>query len=949
MVAEPYQVLVDASRGEGHLPRRGHVEQLRLQVADLHDDDVGRARVEVQVGEVVLVVVRLAQPGEDRVHAADADHDLGLGVAVAVPDGVHHAGEGDGTGVPVVHLGPGGDGDGGAHAGGDRGVDGGGAGHRGVQDGRSVVLLELRALQQPGQAPGDVTGAARGGVVAGVADEVGPVGRAQGLVEEAVEGPGRGDEVEVVAGLPEAPGEAFGAGRHRLPVGAGDHDGRAVAGSVGPGVADPYRRVGDPGHGLDLVDRRVHASGGLDAGGGLLSGQQHRDRHPRLHRAGGAGGEQVDQVAHRALLGLHVVLVRGHPVAGDQVAAVGEFTGDVAVQVHRGGDDHVGADGGADAFEQDGLGVLDALHAHRAVDVVPQAVEPGQGGEPVDEFVGERGPGGGGDHAARQRLAHQRTVPVGGLAQLLAGREEGVAVEHVGAPRGVEGGGLGAGRGERGRLDAESGDGDDRAGGGGSGFRHGSSWWCGASAGAGRAAGAGGAGPGAAEVAYGVGHALLQGELSGADDSGVRAQAGPFDGEVLGDQRVAALVQLAADRGDERFEGGEDAAEVDGVRVEEVDVGGEDLPEVLPGPADRAGGLGVGVDREAYDVLDAGDVGAAFPQDAHQGGTGGHGLQAAGLAAGAGDVGGAVDPDVGDVAGGAGRAPVEAAVDDDAGADRRAHLHHDRLPVFGGPHRVLAHRHAVGVVVDRARHAEAVRQPGGDREAVPPGHPRRQYDGSRFDVDGARQGQADGAQPVASALLGQRLQGFGEPGQCLLGAVGDDERDGGDLAQLTAGQHHADPGVPAAEVGGDGELVGAAEPQHLAGAPAGGRLGAFLGDQSALDQLPHGDGDGRGGGAEQSGQFGARRRLARGHEFQDPDGEGGSPFRGLAVPGTYFSHVRSNFRNSWCDADSTPAQRGREPFPGGHCREKSPGKSGQMLCFPVSEDPSESYVEPTET
>ena len=74
------------------------------------------ARVEVQVGEVVLVVVGLAQPGEDHVHAADPQHDLGLGVAVAVPDRVHDAGHGDRAGVPVVHLGAGRDGDGGADA-----------------------------------------------------------------------------------------------------------------------------------------------------------------------------------------------------------------------------------------------------------------------------------------------------------------------------------------------------------------------------------------------------------------------------------------------------------------------------------------------------------------------------------------------------------------------------------------------------------------------------------------------------------------------------------------------------------------------------------------------------------------------------------------------------------------------------------------------------------------
>src|ERR1044072_3647387 len=61
-------------------------------------------------------------------------------------------------------------------------------------------------------------------------------------------------------------------------------------------------------------------------------------------------------------------------------------------------------------------------------------------------------------------------------------------------------------------------------------------------------------------------------------------------------------------------------------------------PRVAAGVAERAGRLGGGVGGEPYDVLGRGHVTAAFPQDADQGGPGGDGLQAAGVAAGAGRV-----------------------------------------------------------------------------------------------------------------------------------------------------------------------------------------------------------------------------------------------------------------------------------------------------------------------
>src|SRR3954453_3278355 len=53
------------------------------------------------------------------------------------------------------------------------------------------------------------------------------------------------------------------------------------------------------------------------------------------------------------------------------------------------------------------------------------------------------------------------------------------------------------------------------------------------------------------------GQRLLQTLQSGTDQPGVRAEDCAFDGQVLGHQRMAALVELTAHRGDERFEGRE--------------------------------------------------------------------------------------------------------------------------------------------------------------------------------------------------------------------------------------------------------------------------------------------------------------------------------------------------------------------------------------------------------
>src|SRR5690625_2386471 len=79
-----------------------------------------------------------------------------------------------------------------------------------------------------------------------------------------------------------------------------------------------------------------------------LGGQRPARGDPR----GGVG-----EVAEALLAGLPGVDVRGVTVAGQKVAGLEEGLGDVSVEVHRGTDDGVGPDGGADRGDQVALGV----------------------------------------------------------------------------------------------------------------------------------------------------------------------------------------------------------------------------------------------------------------------------------------------------------------------------------------------------------------------------------------------------------------------------------------------------------------------------------------------------------------------------------------------------------------------------------------------------------------
>ena len=176
------------------------------------------------------------------------------------------------------------------------------------------------------------------------------------------------------------------------------------------------------------------------------------------------GDQTVDQIAHGALLGVQLVLVRRHTVAGDQIGQMRELARDVAVQIHRRRHEHVWADHVADALQQHGFRIVHAFDGHRAVDVEPQAVQVGRlaydGLQPLNGFLGQALERLRGDDAAGQGAPDQGRVPVGGFAQRLAGGHERVRVEDFGAAARMECGRTGAGGGEGARLDRQTGDGD---------------------------------------------------------------------------------------------------------------------------------------------------------------------------------------------------------------------------------------------------------------------------------------------------------------------------------------------------------------------------------------------------------------------------------------------------------------------------------------------------------
>ena len=121
----------------------------------------------------------------------------------------------------------------------------------------------------------------------------------------------------------------------------------------------------------------------------------------------------------------------------EDVAAVEEVLGDVAVQVHGGAHHGLRADDGADGVNEVAFGVVHALDAHGAMDVEEEAVE-GAGGREALENLGFPGVVGAAlDDAARKRARVQDgnpldlggpvlVAPVEAVHELLAARDDEV-------------------------------------------------------------------------------------------------------------------------------------------------------------------------------------------------------------------------------------------------------------------------------------------------------------------------------------------------------------------------------------------------------------------------------------------------------------------------------------------------------------------------------------------
>ena len=276
----------------------------------------------------------------------------------------------------------------------------------------TVRLLELLALEDARERPADVARSASRGVVAHVAEEERVLRALQRAIHRLFVGQGRRDEVELPTRHPEAARQAL---RRSLDGGlvvAGDHHGRMVAGFVGPCVANPDRGVDDAGPLGDLGDRGVDALRWLDPRAGLLAGQQHGHRDVRF--VGGAALPALEpgkQVLDRPLLGLHLVFVRSHAVAGDQVGLRGQSPRHVPVQVHRSRDEGLGSHGCPYPRDHVALGVFHAHDTHRAVDVEEQPVEGQLFAESIEHLAHEGFIGLAGHRTARQRVSLQGPEP----------------------------------------------------------------------------------------------------------------------------------------------------------------------------------------------------------------------------------------------------------------------------------------------------------------------------------------------------------------------------------------------------------------------------------------------------------------------------------------------------------------------------------------------------------
>jgi hypothetical protein len=122
-------------------------------------------------------------------------------------------------------------------------------------DGNGAGIGERRVDDLPGlvgaenpQRPGDVPGATRCRIVAGIADEERLHSTGQTFPDAVVERSGRCHESEIFAHSPVVVGQFGGLGLNQFGIVARHHDRRLAAWFVRPGVADPDRGVQNPFH-----------------------------------------------------------------------------------------------------------------------------------------------------------------------------------------------------------------------------------------------------------------------------------------------------------------------------------------------------------------------------------------------------------------------------------------------------------------------------------------------------------------------------------------------------------------------------------------------------------------------------------------------------------------------------------------------------------------------------
>src|SRR6201999_3598344 len=145
-------------------------------------------------------------------------------------------------------------------------------------------------------------------------------------------------------------------------------------------------------------------------------------------------------------------------------------------------------------------------------------------------------------------------------------------------------------------------------------------------------------------------------------------------------------------------------------------------------------------------------------------------LEAAGVAAAADDVLVPAEADVADVTGRALRAAVVAVARDDPTADAGADLDVEQVLAVAPVRVVLAEGHDVDVVVDQHGDVVVLREPAGDREAVPARHHRRSHRFAARERDGRGDADADAAHVLARAadLVEQLVEALIDPEQDLL-------------------------------------------------------------------------------------------------------------------------------------------------------------------------------------